>query len=76
MVPSYGIKLLVICDERVSVDSDGKETIQLYHVDGLNHSDNMLIAYLPKEKIVVSATASKVALMDKRSGRWGIARSC
>src|SRR5215467_5692121 len=35
--------------------SDGNETIELYRVDGLNHSDNMLIAYLPKEKIVVNA---------------------
>jgi glyoxylase-like metal-dependent hydrolase (beta-lactamase superfamily II) len=35
--------------------SDGNETIELYHVDGLNHSDNMAIAYLPKEKIVINA---------------------
>jgi glyoxylase-like metal-dependent hydrolase (beta-lactamase superfamily II) len=35
--------------------SDGNETIELYHVDGLNHSDNMLVAYLPKEKIVINA---------------------
>ena len=35
--------------------SDGNQTIELYHVDGLNHSDNMLIAYLPKQKIVISA---------------------
>jgi len=35
--------------------TDGNETIELYHVDGLNHSDNMLIAYLPKEKIAVNA---------------------
>jgi glyoxylase-like metal-dependent hydrolase (beta-lactamase superfamily II) len=35
--------------------ADGNETIELYHVDGLNHSDNMLIAYLPKEKIVINA---------------------
>ena len=35
--------------------SDGNQTIELYHVEGLNHSDNMLIAYLPKQKIVVSA---------------------
>jgi len=35
--------------------SDGNETVELYHVDGLNHSDNMLIAYLPKEKIVINA---------------------
>ena len=35
--------------------TDGNETIELYHLEGLNHSDNMLIAYLPKEKIVVNA---------------------
>jgi hypothetical protein len=35
--------------------SDGNETIERYHVDRLNHSDNMLVAYLPKEKIVVNA---------------------
>jgi glyoxylase-like metal-dependent hydrolase (beta-lactamase superfamily II) len=35
--------------------SDGNEIIELYHVDGLNHSDNMLVAYLPKEKILVNA---------------------
>ncbi len=35
--------------------SDGNQTIELHHVDGLNHSDNMVIAYLPKQKIIVSA---------------------
>src|SRR6266446_7240854 len=35
--------------------SDGNQIIELYHVDGLNHSDNMAIVYLPKEKIVVNA---------------------
>ena len=35
--------------------SDGNETIELYHVDGLNHSDNMAIVYLPKEKIAINA---------------------
>jgi glyoxylase-like metal-dependent hydrolase (beta-lactamase superfamily II) len=35
--------------------SDGQQMIELYHVEGFNHSDNMLIAYLPKEKIVVNA---------------------
>src|SRR6516165_4701330 len=35
--------------------SDGNETIELYHVEGLNHSDNMAIVYLPKEKILVNA---------------------
>jgi glyoxylase-like metal-dependent hydrolase (beta-lactamase superfamily II) len=35
--------------------SDGNQVIELYHLEGLNHSDNMTIAYLPKEKIVVNA---------------------
>jgi glyoxylase-like metal-dependent hydrolase (beta-lactamase superfamily II) len=35
--------------------SDGNQTIELYHVEGLNHSDNMAIVYLPKEKIVINA---------------------
>jgi glyoxylase-like metal-dependent hydrolase (beta-lactamase superfamily II) len=35
--------------------SDGNETIELYHVEGLNHSDNMAIVYLPKEKIMINA---------------------
>ena len=29
--------------------------VELYHVEGLNHSDNMAIVYLPKEKIVINA---------------------
>jgi glyoxylase-like metal-dependent hydrolase (beta-lactamase superfamily II) len=37
--------------------SDGNQTIELHHLEGLNHSDNMLIAYLPKQKILVSADA-------------------
>jgi glyoxylase-like metal-dependent hydrolase (beta-lactamase superfamily II) len=35
--------------------SDGNQSIELYNVEGLNHSDNMLIAYLPKQKILISA---------------------
>ena len=35
--------------------SDGNQVIELYHVNGFNHSDNMTIAYLPKQKIVVNA---------------------
>jgi glyoxylase-like metal-dependent hydrolase (beta-lactamase superfamily II) len=35
--------------------SDGNQTIELHHVDGLNHTDNMVVAYLPKQKILVSA---------------------
>jgi glyoxylase-like metal-dependent hydrolase (beta-lactamase superfamily II) len=34
---------------------DETRTLMLYHVDKLEHSDSMLIAYLPKEKILFSA---------------------
>src|SRR5206468_10939161 len=35
--------------------TDGQQIIELYAMEGFNHSDNMLIGYLPKEKILVSA---------------------
>jgi glyoxylase-like metal-dependent hydrolase (beta-lactamase superfamily II) len=35
--------------------SDGKQMIELYHVEGFNHSDNMTIVYLPNQKIVINA---------------------
>ena len=34
--------------------SDGQRSIMLYHVD-TNHAEDMLIAYLPQEKIVINA---------------------
>jgi glyoxylase-like metal-dependent hydrolase (beta-lactamase superfamily II) len=34
---------------------DGTQTIELYHVDGLNHAADMLVAYLPQSKILVNA---------------------
>ncbi len=35
--------------------SDGARTMDIYHMQGLNHNAGMLSAYLPKEKIVVNA---------------------
>lgn len=35
--------------------SDGVRTVDLYPVQGLNHAATMLIAYFPKEKILVNA---------------------
>lgn len=34
---------------------DDSRSLMLYHVDKLEHSDSMLIAYLPKERILFSA---------------------
>jgi glyoxylase-like metal-dependent hydrolase (beta-lactamase superfamily II) len=35
--------------------SDGQRSIMLYHVDNLNHAEDMLVAYLPQEKILINA---------------------
>jgi glyoxylase-like metal-dependent hydrolase (beta-lactamase superfamily II) len=37
------------------VITDGARTLELHHVAGLEHSDSMLIAYLPAEKILFCA---------------------
>jgi glyoxylase-like metal-dependent hydrolase (beta-lactamase superfamily II) len=40
--------------DRYSI-GDGTRTIELYHVDGLDHANDLLIAYLPESKILVNA---------------------
>ena len=35
--------------------SDGTRTMDVHRMQGLNHVEGMLIAYLPKEKIVIEA---------------------
>ncbi|MBV8728661.1 MAG: MBL fold metallo-hydrolase, partial [Acidobacteriia bacterium] len=35
--------------------TDGNQTIELYRVDGSTHNDGMIMAYLPKEKVLVEA---------------------
>lgn len=35
--------------------TDGEHTIELYHLENAGHVDGMLVAYLPKEKIIVEA---------------------
>jgi glyoxylase-like metal-dependent hydrolase (beta-lactamase superfamily II) len=37
------------------VISDGKRTLDVYPLQGLNHSANMLVAYLPTEKMLINA---------------------
>jgi glyoxylase-like metal-dependent hydrolase (beta-lactamase superfamily II) len=34
---------------------DATRTVELYHVEGLNHADDMLVVYLPQSKILVNA---------------------
>ena len=35
--------------------SDGQKSMLIFHVQGLNHNENMLMAYLPQEKILINA---------------------
>jgi glyoxylase-like metal-dependent hydrolase (beta-lactamase superfamily II) len=47
------LKIETVAEKRVLKDST--RTVEFYHVKNLAHSDGMLIAYLPKEKILFSA---------------------
>ncbi len=44
-----------VADKRVL--SDGSRTLELYHLRGNLHEDTLLIAYLPKEKLLIQADA-------------------
>jgi glyoxylase-like metal-dependent hydrolase (beta-lactamase superfamily II) len=37
--------------------TDGNHVIELYHMTGIGHHDGLLMAYLPKEKVLVEADA-------------------
>ena len=42
-----------VADKRVL--SDGTQTLELYKIQGSNHADTMLVAYFPKDKLLVEA---------------------
>jgi glyoxylase-like metal-dependent hydrolase (beta-lactamase superfamily II) len=35
--------------------TDGTQTLELYHLEGTNHADTLLIGYLPKGKVLIEA---------------------
>jgi hypothetical protein len=37
--------------------TDGKQTLELHHIAGNNHHDGILMAYLPRIKVLVQADA-------------------
>lgn len=53
MNPQPKVKVETVGEKKVM--TDGEHTIELYHVDGSTHSNNMLIAYLPKQKVLIEA---------------------
>jgi glyoxylase-like metal-dependent hydrolase (beta-lactamase superfamily II) len=50
-------KVLVETMTDKKVLTDGNRTIELYRLQGSNHNDGLIVAYLPKEKILVEADA-------------------
>jgi glyoxylase-like metal-dependent hydrolase (beta-lactamase superfamily II) len=42
-------------DKRVL--SDGTRTVEIHHIAGIQHADDMLMVYLPKEKFLIEADA-------------------
>jgi glyoxylase-like metal-dependent hydrolase (beta-lactamase superfamily II) len=53
MNPQPKIKIETMAEKKVM--TDGTHTIELYHVDGSTHSEGMIIAYLPKQKVLLEA---------------------
>jgi glyoxylase-like metal-dependent hydrolase (beta-lactamase superfamily II) len=49
------ISIETMADKRVL--TDGNHTIELHRLQGSNHNDGLIVAYLPKEKILVEADA-------------------
>lgn len=53
MNPQPKVKIETVGEKKII--SDGEHSIELYHVDGSTHSNNMLMAYLPKQKVLIEA---------------------
>jgi hypothetical protein len=51
--PSKKPSVEAILDKRIL--TDGTQTLELHKIQGSNHADTMLIAYLPKDKLLVEA---------------------
>lgn len=49
------ISIETVADKKVL--TDGNHVIELHRLQGSNHNDGLLIAYLPKEKVLVEADA-------------------
>jgi glyoxylase-like metal-dependent hydrolase (beta-lactamase superfamily II) len=63
----------VVFDKRVL--SDGTQTLELYKIQGSNHADTMLIAYLPKDRLLVEADMWNPAAQPNAPPPAGLAAS-
>jgi len=48
--------------------TDGAQTLELYHLQGTNHADTMLIGYLPKAKVLIEADVYNPAPLNAPAG--------
>jgi glyoxylase-like metal-dependent hydrolase (beta-lactamase superfamily II) len=53
MNPQPKVKIETMTEKKVMTDSE--HTIELYHVQGSTHNEGMIIAYLPKQKVLLEA---------------------
>jgi glyoxylase-like metal-dependent hydrolase (beta-lactamase superfamily II) len=56
-VPSAGKKPSIETMGDKKVLTDGNHVVELHRLQGSNHNDGLIVAYLPKEKILVEADA-------------------
>ena len=59
MHPQPKLKIETMAEKRVL--TDGAHEIDLYHVDGSTHNEGMIVAYLPKQKVLIEADEFNVA---------------
>ncbi|HLK46779.1 MAG TPA: MBL fold metallo-hydrolase [Bryobacteraceae bacterium] len=55
-----------IAEKRVI--ADGTQSLELYHLQGSNHADTMLIGYVPKAKVLIEADVYTPAAADAPHG--------
>lgn len=53
MNPQPKVKIETVSEKKVM--TDGEHTIELYHVQGSTHNEGMIMAYLPKQKVLIEA---------------------
>lgn len=51
--PQPKVKIETMTEKKVM--TDGEHVIELYHVQGSTHNEGMIVAYLPKQKVLIEA---------------------
>jgi glyoxylase-like metal-dependent hydrolase (beta-lactamase superfamily II) len=62
MSPQPKLKIETMTEKKIL--TDGEHTIELYHVQGSTHNVGMIMAYLPKQKVLIEADEFNVGQAD------------